>query len=314
LHVAEAATILDEIASALIAAHDKGIIHRDLKPDNVFMVEVPGRWPEVRILDWGLLKLSSAQSSISSGRYRTLAGSVMGTPVYMSPEQARASESVDTRTDVYSLGIMAYELLCGQVPFRKGSSIDTLLAHQEDPVPSLAKRCPALPEELVQLIEAMLGKTPDERPTLAAVRTVIKRLRGTKIPTMTAAGLQMPPGPSMPMSDPAISLTPSMQVTRPRVATPLPSSGSIPGSLSLSAFGTPQDQIQPGASQTTLAGVSMPTPTSSNPRQPMLTTPVPPSRASAPDLDVPARRSPLIWIVIAAIILVGAGVAVLLTT
>jgi serine/threonine-protein kinase len=91
LHVSEAATIIDEVASALIAAHDKGIIHRDLKPDNIFMVSVPGRWPEVRILDWGLLKLSSTQSAVSSGKYRTLAGSVLGTPVYMSPEQARAS-------------------------------------------------------------------------------------------------------------------------------------------------------------------------------------------------------------------------------
>jgi serine/threonine-protein kinase len=182
-----------------MAAHDKGIVHRDLKPDNVFMVSAPGRWPEVRILDWGLLKLTSQQSAVSSSKYRTLAGSVMGTPVYMSPEQARASDAVDFRTDVYSLGVMSYELLAGVVPFKKGSSIDTLLAHQDDPVPPLAGKCPALPIELVQLIEAMLAKEPDGRPTLTAVRAVIKRLRGTKIPTMTAAGLEMPePAPPTP--------------------------------------------------------------------------------------------------------------------
>jgi serine/threonine protein kinase len=192
LHVAEAASVIDEIASALIAAHDKGIIHRDLKPDNVFMVSVPGRWPDVRILDWGLLKLSSTQNAVGGGKYRTLAGSLLGTPVYMSPEQARASESVDFRADIYSLGVLAYEILAGEVPFRRGNSIDTLLAHQDEPVPPLAAKCPALPEELVQLIEAMLAKDPDERPTLAAVRAVIKRLRGSKIPTMTAAGLEMP--------------------------------------------------------------------------------------------------------------------------
>jgi serine/threonine-protein kinase len=196
LHVSEAVSIIDEVASALMAAHDKGIIHRDLKPDNIFMVTIPGRWPEVKLLDWGLLKLTSAQSSVSSGKYRTLAGSVMGTPVYMSPEQARASDQVDFRTDIYALGVMAYELLSGVVPFKKGSSIDTLLAHQDEPVPSLQQKCPALPDELVQLIEAMLSKEPDGRPTLAAVRAVIKRLKGTKIPTMTAAGLEITPLPS----------------------------------------------------------------------------------------------------------------------
>ena len=222
LHVSEAVSIIDEVASALMAAHDKGIIHRDLKPDNIFMVTIPGRWPEVKLLDWGLLKLTSAQSSVSSGKYRTLAGSVMGTPVYMSPEQARASDQVDFRTDIYALGVMAYELLSGVVPFKKGSSIDTLLAHQDEPVPSLQQKCPALPDELVQLIEAMLSKEPDGRPTLAAVRAVIKRLKGTKIPTMTAAGLEITPLPSRtppPPSDPFID-PPTVRQSAPKFVEP----------------------------------------------------------------------------------------------
>ncbi len=194
LHLSEAAAIIDETASALIAAHGKGIVHRDLKPDNVFVVTVPGRWPEVKLLDWGLCKLAPAVG----GKARTLAGSVLGTPVYMSPEQARASGEVDHRTDIYALGVMSYELLSGTVPFKKGSSIDTLLAHQDEPVPPLLAKVPSLPEEVAQLIEAMLAKDADDRPTLAAVRTVLKRLKGTKIPTMTAAGLQMPSDLSSP--------------------------------------------------------------------------------------------------------------------
>ncbi len=267
VHVSEAASIIDEVTSALISAHDKGIIHRDLKPDNIFMVSVPGRWPEVRILDWGLLKLSSTQSAVSSGKYRTLAGSVLGTPVYMSPEQARASDAVDSRTDVYSLGVMSFELLAGFVPFKKGSSIDTLLAHQDEPVPSLAAHCPALPEELCQLIEAMLAKEAEGRPTLAAVRAVLKRLKGTKIPTMTAAGLEMPPLTS---SSPAIDLNPSMQLTNPNpqrrskpdsaypsmsdaMPLPAPPPTPLPDQASMSPYASMNV-----SSDKTLAGHSMP--------------------------------------------------------
>jgi eukaryotic-like serine/threonine-protein kinase len=186
LHVSEAAHVVDEIASALIAAHSKGIIHRDLKPDNIFMMSAAGRWPEVKLLDWGLAKLLSPTS-----KFRTVTGALLGTPVYMSPEQARAADTVDARTDIYSLGVIAYELLSGVAPFKRNTSMETLLAHAEEDVPPLADKVPGLPDELIQLIEAMLGKEPDERPTLAAVRTVLRRLKGTKIPTMSVAGIAM---------------------------------------------------------------------------------------------------------------------------
>jgi serine/threonine protein kinase len=279
MHVSEAASVIDEVASALIAAHDKGIIHRDLKPDNVFMVTVPGRWPEVRILDWGLLKLSSTQSAVSGGKYKTLAGSMMGTPVYMSPEQARASESVDFRTDIYALGVMAYEILSGVVPFKKGSSIDTLLAHQDEPVPPLAQKCPALPEELVQLIEAMLDKDAAGRPTLQAVRAVIKRLKGGKIPTMTAAGLSMPMAPLTPFVEPPTgsnetidergsgSMNPTLQrdagagsrLSSDMLPLPPPPRTPMHGEMPRASFPSPNLN----SVGSTLAGHSMPTP---NPR------------------------------------------------
>jgi serine/threonine-protein kinase len=115
LHVSEAAKVIDEIASAMIAAHDKGFIHRDLKPDNVFLVEHAGRHPEVRLLDFGLVKLVAATHPHGSG-IRTRNGIVIGTPQYMSPEQARA-KNVDHRTDIYALGVMAFELLAGRRPY-----------------------------------------------------------------------------------------------------------------------------------------------------------------------------------------------------
>jgi serine/threonine protein kinase len=188
LHPSEAASVIDETAQALQAAHDKGFVHRDLKPDNIFLQTREGRWPEVKLLDFGLAKLMP-EGGVSP--FTTKTGVMLGTPEYMSPEQARGI-GVDYRTDVYALGIVMFEVLAGRRPFPSlADPFSTLMAHAEEMPPSLATFVPDLPVEMVQLVDAMLAKEPAARPSLAAVRTVIKRLRSTQLPTHTAAGLEM---------------------------------------------------------------------------------------------------------------------------
>src|SRR6185295_10181512 len=106
-----------QTASALGAAHKKGIVHRDLKPDNLYLVADPND-PErerIKVLDFGIAKLQQGASGADSVKTRT--GTLMGTPIYMSPEQCRGTKAVDHRSDMYSLGVIVYEMLVGHPPF-----------------------------------------------------------------------------------------------------------------------------------------------------------------------------------------------------
>ncbi len=160
-----------QIASALAATHEKGIIHRDLKPDNVMLVadpEAPGG-ERAKLLDFGIAKLRAELNESEDTRHVTMAGTLMGTPTYMSPEQCRGSGQVDDRTDVYSLGVLLYLLIGGRPPFVADGPGEVMLMHMTQQPPPLSSYAPETPLELVTLVHQMLQKERSDRPSMAEV-------------------------------------------------------------------------------------------------------------------------------------------------
>ncbi|MBW2733005.1 MAG: serine/threonine protein kinase [Deltaproteobacteria bacterium] len=167
------------VCEALHAAHQTEIIHRDLKPDNIFIVTDARRLNFVKLLDFGVAKLQGEASGQAS--YQTVAGSVIGTPAYMSPEQA-SGLPVDCRTDIYSLGAILYEMFTGRPVFNAKSFGEFVVKHMNDqPIPPRdLKGAPKIPIALEQVILRCLEKDPADRyPTVEALREDLARATAT---------------------------------------------------------------------------------------------------------------------------------------
>lgn len=159
----EAIAIAREVAIALAAAHAAGVVHRDLKPANIFLVPQAQGGEVVKVVDFGISKVadSSAAASVSQP---TMAGLVSGTPAYMSPEQT-AGRAVDSRADIYALGVVLYEMLCGRPPFESAEVVRVLNAQLCESPPPLAKKCPGLvvAAPLEKIVMRALAKDREKR-------------------------------------------------------------------------------------------------------------------------------------------------------
>ncbi len=160
LSPARACRLLQQVCGALQEAHAIGLIHRDLKPGNIMVCERGGLHDVAKLLDFGLvLPQAASQDEVKL----TLEGTITGTPAYMSPEQAAGQEALDARSDIYSLGALAYFLLTGRPPFAGPSAVKVLAAHLYEPPTPLTAHRPDVPEELQAIVLRCLAKDPAER-------------------------------------------------------------------------------------------------------------------------------------------------------
>jgi serine/threonine-protein kinase len=209
----------------LAAAHQAGIIHRDLKPENLFILRQKAERPDfVKLIDFGISKFGSNGSSLSMTR----TGAVMGTPYYMSPEQARGASNLDHRTDLYSMGVILYEALSGRVPFSGDAFTEILYKIVSDQPPELTSLVPGIDQRFASIAQAAMARDPAARPASAAA--LMKDLDcwagsvGLEPPRFSS----YPPPSSQPASQPGSVVRPSSPPSAPLQSFTPPASSSPP--------------------------------------------------------------------------------------
>jgi len=181
LTVTESAVMIHSIGGGLSYAHAQGVLHRDVKPSNVLL----GRDGSIYLADFGLARIAASAQSTLSREF------MIGTPQYISPEQARSEPNLDARTDIYSLGILIYELLVGQVPFDADTPISIIHDHLQTPPPRPSAKAPGISEDLDRAILRALAK--DKKDRFASVDEMVNAVRQAMGAAWTALAGQAKP-------------------------------------------------------------------------------------------------------------------------
>ncbi|MBL8610383.1 MAG: protein kinase, partial [Myxococcales bacterium] len=223
LPVGDCAWIARGIVAAVGAAHRVAIVHRDLKPENVFLVPAGSPRPHVLVLDFGIAKSMLPDAGAPS---LTSTGTILGTPYYMAPEQIYGDVDVDARADVWALGVLIYECLYGQRPTEAAGVGQILKLITNDQIVPLARAAPHLPAEITALVDRMLSRHREGRPSLAEVEAVLARLDPGPAGTMatplapTLAPRSAPMAPTVPQAPPSGLGAPTAPGPTPNLVVP----------------------------------------------------------------------------------------------
>ncbi len=312
--LAQVVALVRQMAGALGAAHQRGIVHRDLKPDNLFIVpdpEVAGG-ERIKVLDFGIAKLAMEKG----GSLMTAAGAIFGTPAYMAPEQCTSTATVDNRADIYALGCILFEMLCGQPPFGHGG-LELLAAQLRDPAPAPRSIDPDVPVELEQVTLRMLEKKPEDR--FQSCDEIIAALGSVAVDAAAARGVaaEAPAG----LAVGSLTPTPDLRSRVPAAGTEPQAAaadlGTQPTAADLGTQPTAADLgTQPTAAdlgtQPTAAALSQP-PVTETSGQPVAVHVLTTHGASAGEVDlppIPGEKKNRWWVAVVTVVVVGAGVAV----
>jgi serine/threonine protein kinase len=300
------AAISGMVANALAAAHENGIVHRDLKPDNTYLSASanPREGLTIKVLDFGIAKLLASGDRTGGGSTPTRTGSLIGTPLYMSPEQCRGIATIDHRADIYSLGCMMFEMVVGQPPFVAEAPGDILMAHILQDAPPLRSFRADVPPEIDAWVARMLAKDPALRPqSMAEVVAMVEALLGVRKADL-ATMLRKPAGFPEAVGQAATQILPIADT--PSRSTPAP--GQTPSRPKIMPT-TPMTPLPPMTPTSTPAhGKAMPS--QSRPQRPVRS---PMSSDEIPSLEPTRPKWILPVALIAAVVAVGGVAAYLLS-
>jgi serine/threonine-protein kinase len=196
----ESLELVVQLCGGLSAAHAQGVYHRDLKPQNIFLVQPTSPAPQVKILDFGLSRVT--QPGTRSLWY-TGGNDPVGTPLYIAPELARLDKGADHRADVYSLGVILYQLWTGRLPFDSPSVPEVLRLHQEEPPPRPSKVRPGLTEQSEKILLRALAKDPSQRyQTVDELRMEVEHVTALpRVPNLRGEPSSFSPWPTSMLPD-----------------------------------------------------------------------------------------------------------------
>jgi formylglycine-generating enzyme required for sulfatase activity len=232
------ANIIATVADAVAYAHERGTIHRDLKPANVMLM--PQGQPV--LTDFGVAK-------IIGGQRHTVTGAVIGTPAYMAPEQVRG-EHLDGRADIYSLGIMLYEMAAGRPPFEGDSAMTVMLKHINEPVPDIRQYAADIPDALVKILDKVLAKLPEQRfQSAAQLSAALRAMVQNPNQAVNVSGSK--PGATLMETPATVSETPATLLHTGAVASPPDRARPAGGRPAVPPAGPPEvlGRARPAAAQ-----------------------------------------------------------------